>query len=126
MALYLVVICRILVSHGIHQMKGHLCIVDKEDRLLLEQTFPFTYQPDRDTYVNHLALIYASLDKVDELLQSSSVLYLRVIEKHKEWHVSAYVTPSSLRIVLLHDTVNEEAIRSFFTDVHETLIKVRA
>lgn len=38
--------------------------------------------------------------------------------------ISAYVTPSGLRLLLLHENKNEDGIRAFFTEIHENLIKV--
>ena len=39
--------------------------------------------------------------------------------------VSAYVTPGGARLLLLHESRNEEGIKAFFTEAHELYIKVR-
>ena len=38
--------------------------------------------------------------------------------------VSAYITHGGLRFLVLHETRNEDGIRSFCTDVHELYVKV--
>lgn len=37
--------------------------------------------------------------------------------RFNEWSVSAYITPSGAKFMLLHDTLNSDGIRHFFTDV---------
>lgn len=39
--------------------------------------------------------------------------------------VSAYITPGGYRLLLLHESRNEEGIRAFFQEAHELLLKVR-
>lgn len=46
------------------------------------------------------------------------------MDRYNEQMVSAYVTPSGVRLMLLHDVRNEEGIRSFCTEVHELYVKV--
>lgn len=49
--------------------------------------------------------------------------YLRVVDRHENQLVSAYVTPGGYRFMLLHEGRNDEGIRGFFTEVHELLLK---
>jgi hypothetical protein len=38
--------------------------------------------------------------------------------------VSAFVTPSRIRLLLLHDGRSDDAIRAFFKDVYELYLRV--
>lgn len=50
--------------------------------------------------------------------------YLKVVDKYNEWLVSSYLTASGMRFMLLHDARNEDSIRQFLIEVHETFVKV--
>ena len=63
--------------------------------------------------------LHAALDMVDLAVWSSPSTYLKVVDRHNEQLVSAYVTPGGARFLVLHDARNEEGIRSFCTEVHE-------
>ncbi|KAJ2018655.1 TRAPP subunit [Coemansia sp. S680] len=43
--------------------------------------------------------------------------------RYNDWNVSAYVTPSNTRLMLLHEAKADDAIRLFFTDCHELYLK---
>ena len=49
--------------------------------------------------------------------------YLKVIDKYNEYLVSAYITASGDRFLILHDVKNEEAIRVFFLEAYELYLK---
>jgi hypothetical protein len=50
----------------------------------------------------------------------------QVVDRFNEYFVSAYTTATQARFLLLHDSRNEDGIRSFFQEVHELYIKVCA
>jgi len=50
--------------------------------------------------------------------------YLKVVDRHNELLVSAYVTPGGGRFMLLHDGRNDDGIRGFCAEVHELYVKV--
>jgi hypothetical protein len=42
----------------------------------------------------------------------------------QDLYISAYVTPGGVRLLLLHEAKNEDAVKSFFVEVHELYIRV--
>lgn len=48
-----------------------------------------------------------------------------MIDTFNEWAVSAYVTGGQTRLLLLHDRSisNNDGIKNFFQEVHETYVK---
>lgn len=68
-------------------------------------------------------IIHSSLDIVDEVFWGTQSNYLKIVDRFNEWNVSAYITPSGSKFLLLHDALNSDGIRHFFTDVHELYIK---
>lgn len=60
---------------------------------------------------------HAALDAVDELVWERSELHMKHIDRFNTWIVTAYVTPSRVRLMLLHDVRNDDGIKTFLTEV---------
>ncbi|TFK76118.1 transport protein particle complex subunit [Pluteus cervinus] len=65
----------------------------------------------------------ASLDVVEDVMRRENAMYFKSIDKFNEWTVSAFVTPGNVKFILLHETKNDEGIKSFFSEVWEGYVK---
>ncbi|RSH79971.1 uncharacterized protein EHS24_009642 [Apiotrichum porosum] len=66
---------------------------------------------------------HASLDAVEETSEGTGTLYLKAVDRHNEWTVSAFIA-ANVKLILLHDQKNDDGIRLFFGDVWELYTKI--
>jgi trafficking protein particle complex subunit 2 len=69
-------------------------------------------------------LLHSALDIVDELMWTTQSMALKVVDKFNDQFVSAFVTATNVKFLLLHESRNEDTIRAFFHEVHELYLKV--
>lgn len=86
-------------------------------------------------------VVHAALDIVEDVQWNTSGLYLKAVDNFYSYMISAFVTPGSkckrareehergrrltldVKIMLLHDTKNEDSIRQLFNDVYDLYVK---
>nr|KYP61887.1 Trafficking protein particle complex subunit 2 [Cajanus cajan] len=84
----------------------------------------------------HQFILHAALDIVQDLAWTTSAMYLKSVDRFNELVVSVYVTAGHILYILdyfiveikivfmlLHDSRNDDGIKSFFQEVHELYIK---
>ncbi|KAL9997884.1 putative trafficking protein particle complex subunit 2 [Helianthus debilis subsp. tardiflorus] len=79
----------------------------------------------------HQFILHAALDVVQDLAWTTSAMFLKSIDRFNDLVVSVYVTAVFFftralhtRLMLLHDSRNDDGIKSFFQEVHELYIKI--
>ncbi|KAK3037812.1 hypothetical protein RJ639_031853 [Escallonia herrerae] len=83
-----------------------------------------------DAAHQHQFILHAALDIVQDLAWTTSAMFLKAIDRFNDLAVSVYVTAGHIlhflhtRLMLLHDSRNDDGIKTFFQEVHELYIKV--
>ncbi|KXS10695.1 Sedlin [Gonapodya prolifera JEL478] len=104
---------------------SYFVVVGTRDNPLYEAEFGLARSDLKREEHKHLNqfIVHAALDMVDEAMWGTKEMYLKTVDKFNDFFVSAYVTASGIRFMLLHDSPNSDGIRNFFTETHELFIK---
>ncbi|CAD6187288.1 unnamed protein product [Caenorhabditis auriculariae] len=104
----------------------YFAIMGHFDQPIFELDFPLVEKKTKESidtrHLNHY-IGHAALDVIDEHALTSPSMYLKLVDKFNEWHVSAFVTASRIRFIMLHTQRCDEGIKQFFQEMYETYIK---
>mmetsp|Transcript_1918 Transcript_1918/g.4249 ORF Transcript_1918/g.4249 Transcript_1918/m.4249 type:complete len:148 (+) Transcript_1918:804-1247(+) len=107
-------------NSGINEM---FLIVGRNDVPIYAENLGTSRLPNAGSFCE--LAIHAALDIVDERSLLTTHMYFPKIDTFEEvGQVSAYVTASNMRLMLVHESRSEDAIKNFFYEIHEALIKV--
>eukprot|EP00271_Cylindrocystis_brebissonii_P020129 TRINITY_DN6531_c0_g1_i2.p1 TRINITY_DN6531_c0_g1~~TRINITY_DN6531_c0_g1_i2.p1 ORF type:complete len:136 (+),score=18.51 TRINITY_DN6531_c0_g1_i2:122-529(+) len=99
-------------------------IVGRNDNPIYESEVGNAPKKDEAGAHLHQFILHAALDIVQDVVWTSNNMYMKVVDKFNDLFVSVYVTAGHVRLMLLHDSRNEDGIRSFFQEVHELYLRI--
>ncbi|KRZ67706.1 Translationally-controlled tumor -like protein, partial [Trichinella papuae] len=114
--------CDVSVNNSSTAKEYYFAIVDMNDRLMFELNI--SKKNDFDSMLLKQLIAHASLDIVDEAAAEQSHMMIKQVEKYNEWNISAFVTSSGVRFLMLHTAKNDEGIKNFFIEIYEMYIKL--
>ncbi|MCJ1305216.1 TRAPP subunit [Hypocenomyce scalaris] len=90
-------------------MSYYFCIIGTKDNPLFEYEFGTSKQggdgiarfPAEARHINQF-IVHSSLDIVEEVQWLNNQMYLKVIDKFSISHISCFLTPTSVKFLLLH------------------------
>ncbi|MQM18511.1 hypothetical protein Taro_051505 [Colocasia esculenta] len=106
-------------------------IVSRNDIPIYDAELGSSTVRKEDAAHQHQFILHAALDVVQDVAWTTSAMFLKSVDRFNDLVVSVYVTaghillnPICYLLMLLHDSRNEDGMKSFFQEVHELYIKI--
>ncbi|CAI5498541.1 unnamed protein product [Closterium sp. Naga37s-1] len=101
-------------------MSSTLCfvIVGRNDCPLYDAELGTAPRRDEAAHL-HQFILHGAMDIVQDAVWATNNMHLKAVDKFNDLLVSVYT-----KLLLLHDSRNEDGIKNFFQEVHELYIKV--
>ncbi|KAK4780299.1 hypothetical protein SAY87_016405 [Trapa incisa] len=99
-------------------------IVSRNDIPIYEAEVGSTVKREDAAHL-HQFILHAAQDIVQDLAWTTSAMFLKAIDRFNDLVVKLFLNLVSIhtRLMLLHDSRNDDGIKSFFQEVHELYIK---
>jgi len=97
-------------------------IIGKNDNLIYQAEFLSSQKKETATHLSQF-ILHSALDVIDDMVWKNSSTYLKVVDKFTTSHISAFVTPGNIKLLLLHEKKDEDGIKNFFTEIYELYLK---
>ncbi|BFZ64392.1 TRAPP subunit [Saitoella coloradoensis] len=68
-------------------------------------------------------IVHSALDIVEEVQWTSSSCYMKNIDRFNNSNISVFLTAGNIKIMLLHESKQDDAIRTFFQEVYDLYVK---
>ncbi|KAJ4958043.1 hypothetical protein NE237_025154 [Protea cynaroides] len=98
-------------------------IVSRNDNPIYEAEVGSAVKKEEAAH-QHQFILHAALDIVQDIAWNTNAMFLKAVDRFNDLVVSVYVTAGHTRFMLLHDSRNDDGIKSFFQEVHELYIKI--
>eukprot|EP00045_Choanoeca_perplexa_P006532 m.55965 g.55965 ORF g.55965 m.55965 type:complete len:141 (-) comp13672_c0_seq2:76-498(-) len=105
----------------------YLVIVGPNDKPVFELEFGAQakdkgVEKDDQRHLNQF-VVHAALDYVEAQVWTTNATNLKIVDRFNDWLLSAYVTGTSTKFMLMHNQKQDDSIKSFFQELHELYIK---
>jgi len=98
-------------------------IVGKNDNLIYQAQLAAPQKKEGATHLSQF-IVHSALDVVDDIVWKNTAMYLKVVDRFSNSHISSFVTAGHIKLMMLHEKRDEDGIKNFFNEVYELYLKI--